>query len=227
MGVKAGEQHDHHGALALLLQMLDLIERADIKVDILHELDRQVLAMQNLLGNPNISEAVLNTTISSIEACSNSLRADTAKVGQSLRENEWLMSIKQRISIPGGVCEFDLPSYHYWLHLDKAQRQNDFNSWLEKLMPMYEGIKIILHILRGSGMTNEYQAKDGFYQQMLGGGKAAQMVKIELLDACSSFPEVSANKYAINVRFFSMDFVQKPKQSEHDIDFKMTLCNLM
>lgn len=227
LNVESGQQHNHHSALMLLLQMLDLIERADIKVDIVHELDRQSMAMQNLLGNPNISEEVLNQTITEIEACASALRTDNAKVGQALRENEWLMSIKQRASIPGGVCQFDLPSYHYWLHLDEERRDNDFYAWLARLLPMYEGIKIILHILRGSGSTNDYTAKNGFYQQMLGTVKPAQMLKVEVSDDCKYFPEVSANKYAINVRFHGMDFVQKPKQCNHDIQFKMTLCNLL
>lgn len=225
--VESGQQHNHHSALMLLLQMLDLIERADIKVDIVHELDRQAMAMQNLLGNPNISEEILSETIKEIEASATALRSDQAKVGQSLRDNEWLMSIKQRAGIPGGVCQFDLPSYHHWLNLDKGRRDDDFHTWLTPLLPMYEGIKIILHILRGSGLTSEYTATNGFYQQMLGTGKPAQMVKIEIQDDCTYFPEVSANKYAINVRFNGMDFVQKPKQCDHDIPFKMTLCNLM
>ncbi len=211
----------------LLLQMLDLIERADIKVDIVHELDRQATAMQNLLGNPKISEKVLTETIKEIETCATGLRNDHAKVGQVLRDNEWLMGIKQRAGIPGGACQFDLPSYHYWLNLDQEQRESDFYTWLARLLPMYEGIKIILHILRGSGLTSEYTAEKGFYQQMLGGRKPAQMLKIELLDNAKCFPEVSANKYAINVRFNGMDFVQKPKQYDENVKFKMTLCNLM
>ena len=225
--VESGQQHNHHSALMLLLQMLDLLERADIKVDIVHELDRQAMAMQNLLGNPNISENILNQTIKEIEACTLALRSENSKIGQSLRDNEWLMSIKQRAGISGGVCQFDLPSYHYWLNLEQDQRDSDFYAWLAKLLPMYEGIKIILHILRGSEITDEYTATNGFYQQMLGTGKSAQMVKIEVFNDAAYFPEVSANKYAINVRFYNIDFVQRPKQYEHDIHFKMSLCNLM
>lgn len=225
--VESGQQHNHHSALMLLLQMLDLLERADIKVDIVHELDRQAMTMQKLLGNPNISENILNQTIKEIEACTLALRSENSKIGQSLRDNEWLMSIKQRAGISGGVCQFDLPSYHYWLNLEQDQRDSDFFAWLAKLLPMYEGIKIILHILRGSGITDEYTATNGFYQQMLGTGKPAQMVKVEVFNDATYFPEVSANKYAINVRFYNIDFVQRPKQCEQDIHFKMSICNLM
>ena len=48
-----------------------------------------------------------------------------------LRESEWLMAIKQRAAIPGGVCEFDLPAYHYWLNKEPAARQRDLAAWIE------------------------------------------------------------------------------------------------
>lgn len=223
--IQSDEQHSHHSALISLLQMLDIVDRADLKMDLVGELDRQRLAMQNLRGNPVISEKELDKILKEIGACSTALRTDSNKFGQYLRENEWLMSIKQRSNIPGGVCQFDLPSYHHWLNLDSTTRKNDFDGWLERLMPMHNAIKTILRILRGSGLESKLTAKNGFYQQMLSGAKPAQMLIIKIKDDCPCFPEVSANKYAINVRFQSLDFVQKPKQCEHDIDFTMTLCN--
>ena len=226
LNVEAGHQHNHHGAMISLLQMLDIVERADLKMDLVQELDRQRLAMQNLRGNPVIAEAVLDKILKEIGSCSTTLRTDSAKLGQHLRENEWLMSIKQRTSILGGVCQFDLPSYHHWLDLDHARRKADFDVWLTQLIPMYDAINTILRILRGSGDATKHHVDNGFFQQMLGGSKPAQMLRIEMSDDCPCFPEVSANKYAINVRFFALDFVQKPKQCEHGINFSMTLCNL-
>ena len=57
-----------------------------------------------------------------------------------LRENEWLMAIKQRAAIPGGVCEFDLPAYHYWLNKDASARQQDLAGWLEPFAPIRVGL---------------------------------------------------------------------------------------
>jgi cell division FtsZ-interacting protein ZapD len=33
------------------------------------------------------------------------------------------MSIRSRIGIPGGTCEFDLPGYYAWQHLDPAEER--------------------------------------------------------------------------------------------------------
>ncbi len=226
INVGASEQAHHHSALMYMLQIMDIIDRIDVKIDLVQELDRQRIAMHNLRGNPNISEKVLNSTIKEIETCVAALRSDSARIGQSLRDNEWLMSIRQRAAIPGGVCQFDLPSYHHWLNLSEERRRNDLDSWIARLMPLHNAINTVLRILRGSGASVTHTAVKGFYQQMLGGSKPAQMLKIEVPNSCMYFPEVSANKYAISVRFNGLDFVQKPKQCERDIDFKMTLCNL-
>ena len=226
LNIASGEQHQHHAALISLLQLLDIIDRSDLKMDLVAELDRQRLAMQNLRGNPDIAEKALDKILKEVGACSTALRVDGAKFGQHLRENEWLMSIKQRTGILGGVCQFDLPSYHHWLGLDSSHRKRDFDGWLERLMPMHDAVKTILQILRGSDTPKKLTAHNGFYQQMLGGSKPAQMLIIKVADNSPCFPDVSANKYAINVRFSALDFVQKSKQCDHDLEFSMVLCNL-
>ena len=88
------------------------------------------------------------------------------------------MSIKQRTGIPGGVCEFDVPSYHFWLNLSEARRKQDLKEWINPLLPMQKAIVIILHILRGSGATTKLMAKNGVYQEMLSGARPAQMLRI-------------------------------------------------
>jgi len=61
---------------------------------------------------------------------------------------------------------------------------------------------------------------------MLGGAKPAQMVRVMVDDSLGCFPEVSANKYAINIRFHGMDGIEKPRQCDFDVEFELTLCNL-
>ena len=91
---------------------------------------------------------------------------------------------------------------------------------------MQRAIMIILHILRGSGTTTKLVANNGAYQQMLGSTKPAQMLRIEVADDVACFPEVSANKYAINIRFNTLERSQKPLKYEENITFSLTLCNL-
>jgi cell division FtsZ-interacting protein ZapD len=46
-----------------------------------------------------------------------------------VRDNEWLMSIRGRTIIPGGACEFDLPSYYAWQKRPAEQRYADIMGW--------------------------------------------------------------------------------------------------
>jgi cell division protein ZapD len=212
--IEAGHEHHHHCALITLLQILDVVDRSELKLDLLQELERQKVAMSALVGNPAIAANTLNKILSEIDQAAEGLRAETTKLGQSLRANEWLMGIKQRAGIPGGVCEFDVPSYHYWL------------GWLKPLLPMHAAIGIILRILRGSGVSSKLVAGNGAYQQMLAGAKPAQMLRVVLDDELTCFPEVSANKYAINIRFNQLDDGQKLQKYEQDVSFSLILCNL-
>lgn len=224
--LQKGDEFNHDSALAFVFQILDVIDRGELKTDLLQELDRQKISMNSLRNNPAVSEQALQETLDDIETTATALRGSTIKLGQMLRENEWLMSIKQRAGLPGGVCEFDVPSYHYWLNLDSAQRRKNLETWLEPLMPLQSAVRIILHILRGSGMTAKLHAVNGAYQQMLGGVKPAQMLRLSLSDEDQCFPEVSANKYMINIRFHVLDCLGKPRPYDADINFALTLCNL-
>jgi cell division protein ZapD len=220
------DEFSHHSALLAMFQILDLVDRSELKTDLLQELDRQKLVMDGLRGNPAIAEGILNEVIGEIEKTAASLRGMGSRIGQPLRENEWLMGVKQRAAMPGGACEFDVPSYHYWLGLPTAERQAGLEAWLAPLLPLYDALRIILHILRGSGKSIRYVAQQGAFQQMLGGAKPAQMLRVALADEATCFPEVSANKYAINIRFNCLDGTQKPRVYESDVTFDLTLCNL-
>ena len=224
--IDASHEYQHHNALLTLLQILDIVDRSELRSDLMQELSRQRMSMEALKDNPAIAAKKLAEILGEIDAAADGLRAESTKLGQSLRTNEWLMGIKQRANIPGGVCEFDVPSYHYWLGLGESRRKADLKNWLEPLVPMHDAIVIILRILRGSGNTTKLVAPCGAYQQMLGGSKPAQMLKIDIPDNLTCFPEVSANKYAINIRFNILDFSQKPQKFDEDVNFTLTLCNL-
>lgn len=224
--IDGDSEFNHHCALISLFQILDVIDRAELKADLLQELDRQKLVMNSLRGHPTISVTLLNEVIEEIETTALALRSNASKLGQTLRENEWLMSIKQRAAIPGGVCEFDMPSYHFWLGLGADRRNQDLHNWLQPLKSIHSAVRIILHILRGSGARTQLVAGGGVFQQMLGGAKPAQMVRIEVADDLNCFPEVSANKYAINIRFNSLESNQRPRSCDFDVPFALTLCNL-
>lgn len=220
------DTHDHHVALITLFEILDVAGRADLKSDLLQELERQKQTLLALRNNPDISEQALNEVLRDIEQVSAALLGMAGRIGQYLRDNDWLMAIKQRSGIPGGVCEFDLPSYHYWLHRPAEERIGQLTAWLSPLHPLRDGAAIILRILRESGKPQQHTAPQGTFQQMLG-GKSAQMIRVRLDTQQACVPEISANKYVLNVRFLSQQSDDsRSRTADWDIAFELTFCNL-
>jgi cell division protein ZapD len=219
------DPHGHHACLTSMFEILEVASRADLKSDLLQELDRQRTFLEALRTNPAISEEKLNGVLKEIAAAFADLHATSGKTGQGLRENEWLMAIKQRVNIPGGTSEFDLPSYHHWLHHPAPRRRADLETWLRPLLPVHAALSIVLRVLRESGRTVSLIAFQGVYQQTPA-ERPAQMLRLSLADDLACVPEISANKYALNVRFLLPEGVQKTRVFEHDVPFELAFCNL-
>jgi cell division protein ZapD len=214
----------HHVALTTIFEMLEVCGRADLKSDLLQELERQKQTLASFKSNPNVEADRLNAIISDVEQTSSALIAMQGKTGQHIRENEWLMSIRGRTIIPGGACEFDLPSYFAWQQLPTEQRRADIMGWFGPLEPMFSAIMIILRLLRESGRTTDIVATAGSFQQMLQ-GRTYQLLRVGVDSNLGAIPEISANKYVLWIRFTTQDGDLKPKAFESDVPFTLTLCN--
>ena len=216
---------EHHVALLSLFEILDVAGRADLKMDLIQELERQRQALLTYRNNPAISEEALSGALYEIEQSSAALLGMNGKIGQHLRDNEWLMGIKSRAVIPGGVCEFDQPTYHYWLHQSTDARSAALEGWIKPLLPLRGGLDIVLRLLRASGRPERKVAENGAFQMMLGGSNA-QMVRVLLKEGVAFVPEISANKYALNIRFTCPDYDHRPRHAETSVEFEMIFCNL-
>jgi cell division protein ZapD len=223
--MRAEGAHEHHVALVGLFEILEVASRADLKVDLVQELERQRQTLMSFRNNPDISEEALSGALYEIEQASTALLSMAGKIGQYLRENDWLMSIKSRAAIPGGLCEFDLPSYHYWRHRDAGLRQADLAGWLTPMLPIRDGLTIVLRLLRASGRPERQIAGSGAFQFMMG-GKSAQMLRLRMAKDEAVTPEISANKYALNIRFVAPGGHSRPRLTEMDVGFELTFCNL-
>jgi cell division protein ZapD len=222
--VQQAHPFQHHVALSTIFEMLEVAGRADLKSDLLQELERQKQTLLGFKSNPNVEAERLDAILAEVDQISTALMAAQGKTGQHVRDNEWLMSIRGRTIIPGGACEFDLPSYYAWQHRSAEQRLADISNWFAPLEPLFNAISLILQLLRESGRPAKIVAQAGSYQQMLQ-GKVYQMLRLNIDESVGAIPEISANKYMLWVRFTSQGGDMKPKPFEGDVPFELTLCN--
>ncbi len=214
----------HHVALSTIFEMLEVAGRADLKSDLLHELERQKQTLLGFKSNPNVQAERLDAVLSEVDRASSALIAAQGKTGQNVRENEWLMSIRGRTIIPGGACEFDLAVLLRLAAARAEQRRADISNWFAPLAPLFDAISIVLRLLRESGRPAKMIAQTGSFQQMLQ-GKVYQMLRLSIDESLGAIPEISANKYILWVRFTSQGGDLKPKAYENDVPFELTLCN--
>lgn len=218
-----GGARAHHAALLAVFDIVDITARSELRNELIQELERQRGVLESLRKNPAVDGRRLDHVLETITAILTQLFAMTGKMGQHVRDNEWLASIKGRSGIPGGTCSFDLPVYHFWLNQADAARVADINAWLNPLQPIRHAVHMALRLLREGGQVSSHQAVQGSFQLMLG-GRSAHLLRVGVAQPCA--PEVSANKYAVNIRFLVPDTQQKPRPCEQDVDFELTFCNL-
>jgi cell division protein ZapD len=214
---------DHHFALATIFEVMDVASRADLKSDVLKDLERQKNVINGYRGKPGVSEAALDRIVGQMESCFGAVNGTAGKAGQSLTENEWLMSIRSRASIPGGTCEFDLPAYYAWQHRPAGERRADLERWASTLGPLAESIHLLLKLLRDSGTPQKVIATGGQLQQTLPQGRTFQLLRLRIDPALGLVPEISGNRLIVSVRLMRQDN-DKLFASSDNTPFELTLC---
>ncbi len=215
---------DHHFALATIFEIMDVASRADLKSDLLKELERHKSQLNSYRGKPGVAEGVLDDVVARIDHAFNGLNALQGKAGAALTGNEWLMSIRSRISIPGGTCEFDLPAYYTWQQLLPVRRRNDLMQWTQTLMPLAEALQVLLSLLRDSGSPHKVAAANGQFQQSLAAGRVFQLLRMRIDPSLGFIPEISGHRLMISIRLMRQDEEGRLKLAQQDVGFELTLC---
>jgi cell division protein ZapD len=218
------EALDHHFTIQTIFEVMDVAARADMKSDVLKDIDRHRLQLNGYRGNPAISERVLDEIIAQLDACFSQLSGLAGKTGQSLTENDWLMAIRSRIGIPGGTCEFDLPAYFHWQHRPVQQRQVDLHRWVQTLVPLAEAIALLMKMMRDSGSPHKVIAPGGQFQQNLPQGRTYQLLRLAIDPQLGLIPEISGNRLMLSVRLLRQGEVERLHPATDDASFELTLC---
>ena len=215
---------DHHHALSTLFEIMDVAARADLKSDLLKDLERQRLRLNGFRDNPSVAQPVLNEVAGRIDSAFRALNQMPGKAGAALTANEWLMSIRSRISIPGGTCGFDLPAYYAWQQFDPQRRRTDLLQWSASLTPLADALRLLLTLLRDSGAPHPVVAVAGLFQQSLPAGRTCQLLRLRLKDVPDLVPEISGHRLMVSVRLMQQDGEGRLKPSPADTPMELTLC---
>ncbi|MBY0346262.1 MAG: cell division protein ZapD [Neisseriaceae bacterium] len=213
----------HHIALQVLFEIIDVLNHSEIKKELLQALEKQSQNLIKLKDHPSVDSNKLKLTLDKIHALTNTLLKSNGKLSHAMRDNEWLMHIRQRMTSLGGVYSFDLPSYALWLSQNHQSRHADLENWITPLMPVVHATFLLLGLLRQRRHTLTLEANQGTYQCLdIVNLKNVQLIAIDYEGDLAIYPEITANKYAINVRFLEAHKgVRRPVQTTLSIPFTM------
>jgi cell division protein ZapD len=207
-----------------LLDIVAVTARADIRTELLKELDRNAATLNRIRRQPGVDVATLNKILEDLQRAASGLHALSGQIGAQVREDEFLKSVAQRSSIPGGTCSFDLPQYHQWLTQPPEARRQRLADWMQGLEPVSGAIALVLSLARSSAVPRRVTAVEGFFQEALDVQAPAQLVRVTLTDHDFLFPEISGHKNRFSIRFMRVDQGDRPVQFRETLDFTLTCC---
>lgn len=227
------EQYDYHvphdnpwharAALRALLDIAVILARADIKSELLKEMDRYHLSLSRMADLPKVDHHRLQHILQNLRQAQQALQNVHGQLGMALRNSDFLNAVLQRSAIPGGGFDFDLPQLHHWLAQPHAERLLQFDDWRGEVTAVHEAVELLLGLIRHSTTFGPALARGGFFQQNLPSGAAIQMVQVRLPRELGVYAEISGGKHRFSIRFMQDEALDHPAQTERDIDFELNV----
>ncbi len=209
----------------VIIDVMAVLGRADLKKEIIKELERHSATLYALSRNPKVAQERLQEVRDEVHSMLQALHGYETAPGNELRHNELLNAVRQRSSIPAGTCDFDLPAFHYWLERPGGQRLRDLNDWISTFSPFESSVGLCLRIVRESAAATREVANGGFFQRNLGSSTPCQMIRVALARNVALYPEISAGKQRFAIRFLHPGGASsRPSQTDEDVEFNLLCC---
>ncbi|MGV8925997.1 MAG: cell division protein ZapD [Ewingella sp.] len=181
--------------------LLDVLERGEVRTDLLKELERQHQKLSQWEDVPGVDTSRIDSLRGELKQAA-AMLMKAPRIGQALREDRLVALVRQRLSIPGGCCSFDLPTLHIWLHLLQNQRDNEVQGWLDTLSPLHNALTLVLVLIRQSGIFRNQISLNGFFQE---NAEGADLLRMRISLENKIYPQVSGHKTRYAIRFLPLD----------------------
>ncbi|MDX1594972.1 MAG: cell division protein ZapD, partial [Gammaproteobacteria bacterium] len=194
---------DSRAALNALDDICNVFGRSDLKTEVLKELERQTATLARMERSPGVDRERLGEILDELEVLTDRLYGLSGQPGATLKNHELLGSIRQRSTIPGGTCAFDLPAFHLWLQRPAEERTAELKSWLAVFSPIQQAVELVLRLTRHSATPTQEEATDGFFQRNLDPNLPCQMIRVGVDGDADCYAEISGGRHRFTVRFMA------------------------
>lgn len=199
-------------------ECIEVLDRGEIRAELLKELEKRQKKLQQWLSFPNVDKEIVSHIINELSESACAL-SKAPRIGQHLKQDKIISLVKQRLSIPGGCCSFDVPTLHLWLNLPQTVRTEKLTCWQEGLYPLQNALNALLTLIRQSDTFKPVLSHNGFYQDSTEEG---ELLRIKLLASQQIYPQVSGHKNRYAIRFLPLDSEHGTIPSE--LPFEISCC---
>lgn len=201
-----------------LSELLEIVERNDIRSDLLKELESQKQKLTIWLNVEGVDTPLLSSLLERLSTLSGELNTNP-RLGLDLKEDKFLSSIRQRLMIPGGCCSFDLPSLYFWLHLPQSERDTKATQWVSRFSSLHGTLTICMQLIRQAGEFKPFECTTNFYQD---NKEEAELLRIRVAHHARIYPQVSGHKSRYAIRF--VPFESDASNAANNVEFELACC---
>lgn len=213
--------HDAH-FLSLLFNLLDLIERIDLKTELARDLSHYEKVLTAWLNIEGVDKVQIQGELTLTAELAQTMKS-SARFGKDLKQEPFLSSIRQRFNTPGITCPFDIPKLHHWLHLPAQKRCADLKKWYTSLNLLADIVELCLKAIRQRAPYQQIIAGNGYYQGVA--ENRAELIRIDYDSQCACYPTLSGNKFRYVIRFVGFDNDNNElNKFEQDITMQLAIC---
>ena len=183
--------------------------RADIKIEIVQELDKLITKKKLLSKTKKNLEQ-----IKKLVTAKKDLDKLNVTQGNFFGNDKFLQEIKTASISPSGIVSSDLPRLQLWIQSNSPKtKQNYFIKKIEPYIPIFNSLKTYLEIIRDTIKFESLSSlENGLVSYQLDPAAKHDLIQIQTPQKLNLFPNLTSNKYTINIQFNSTNKAIKLKK---------------
>lgn len=226
--IASTHQIDHQIAMQSLLEVMNVLERPDLKSKLTQALTQHSNHLHSMVNSPEVNRTALKQYIEQLNELTSALQ-NQQRIAANLRQNSFLSAMRGHLAKPGGLCHFHHPAYQLWLQQAASDRSEQLNNWFSSYNLIESITRILLQLSRYLRPCNTVSCTDGFFQQNLNPSHAWQMLQVILPSDQFIYPEISIGKHRVCIRLLEPENLSDSGHGslvKNHLSFKLRCCYL-
>lgn len=208
----------HHYALKNVIEILQIIEKPELKSRFLKELMRIEHALPK--SSKEVPQELSNSLYTQIQM----LTQVVGLFGEGIHQDPFLQVFRQTLPAHTQDCEVHPPQLLFWLESKPSTRQGDLTLWLANLNSLYMTIVLYLRLLRSTAEFDSIPMMNGFYQKSLPPKSSCHLILLRIDKSFGIVPRIQLGHHGLSLRLCEATSLREIKET--NAQFDLAICQL-